>query len=58
MDKKLAEKIVELGAYNAGFIEVSEIPFDRELRKSCEMNYCGNYNKNWTCPPMHNQFRC
>ena len=45
------EKLVALGANKAGFIAVSDIPFDRELRKSCEMNYCGNYGKNWTCPP-------
>lgn len=29
----------------------SDIVIVAELRKSCEQNYCGNYNKNWMCPP-------
>lgn len=48
----LIKTIEKLGAHKAGSIEVSKIPFDKELRKSCELNYCGNYNKNWTCPPL------
>lgn len=38
------------------FADNKEIPVDTieikpEVRKYCEMNQCGNYGKNWTCPP-------
>lgn len=32
-------------------IPVSSIVFSHEVRKACETNVCGNYNKCWTCPP-------
>ncbi|MCF8026240.1 MAG: DUF2284 domain-containing protein [Desulfobacteraceae bacterium] len=32
-------------------ISSEEIVFRSEVRKLCEMNTCGNYGKNWTCPP-------
>lgn len=32
-------------------ISVSEINFYPSLRQLCETNYCGAYNKNYTCPP-------
>ena len=43
--------IMEL-AKNEGFTNVAVIPadklvFDRELRKYCEENVCGNYGKNY-----------
>lgn len=48
--------IIEL-AKNEGFTNVAVIPadklvFDRELRKYCEENVCGNYGKNYSCPPF------
>ena len=48
--------IMEL-AKNEGFTNVAVIPadklvFDRELRKYCEENVCGNYGKNYSCPPF------
>lgn len=49
--KKLAEEAVKRGAFKAGVIDVEKIPFEAELRKSCEVNYCGNYGRNWMCPP-------
>jgi predicted metal-binding protein len=38
------------------FSHVKEISVDRislvdEVRKMCEQNRCGQYGKNWTCPP-------
>ncbi len=45
------EKIEKLGANRAEVIEVNKIVFYPELRKYCEMNQCGAYGKNWTCPP-------
>ncbi|MFZ7120105.1 MAG: DUF2284 domain-containing protein [Eubacteriaceae bacterium] len=32
-------------------IPVKNIKIEDEVRKLCEQNYCGNYNKIWTCPP-------
>lgn len=32
-------------------IPVDAIELKEEVRKLCEQNTCGNYNKNWTCPP-------
>lgn len=46
------QMILEKGAKNSSVIEVSGIHFDPELRKACEQNYCGNFGKNWTCPPL------
>ena len=47
----LAEQAVTLGAYKASVIPVEKIPFDPSLRQACAANTCGNYGKNWTCPP-------
>jgi len=45
---KLSE---ESGAFRSYIIDVDKIPFDKELRKYCAMNYCGFYGKNYACPP-------
>ena len=42
---------------NSGFDKVSEIstkdiPFEPSLISLFEMNTCGNYGKNYTCPPL------
>ncbi|MCF8096190.1 MAG: DUF2284 domain-containing protein [Desulfobacteraceae bacterium] len=29
----------------------ADVVFSDEVRKLCEMNTCGNYGKNWICPP-------
>ncbi len=49
--QNLAEKSVELGAYKAHVINTDEIVFDKELRKFCEANLCGNFGRNHMCPP-------
>ncbi|MDP4133485.1 MAG: DUF2284 domain-containing protein [Bacillota bacterium] len=51
MYEKLIKNITENGAYKASIINVSDIPFEPDLRKACESNQCGNYGKSWTCPP-------
>ena len=38
-------------AHEYAAIPVEKITFCRELLKACESNMCGQYNKNWTCPP-------
>ena len=49
--EKLIQQALQAGADKAFVIEVKEIPFDPELRKFCEANRCGSYNRNHACPP-------
>lgn len=39
------------GAAHASIVSVSDITFQPELREACKQNHCGNYDRNWTCPP-------
>ena len=32
-------------------ISPKDITFSENVRKACEVNYCGRYGKSWTCPP-------
>lgn len=47
----LIEELINAGAYKAAVIETADIPFDKSLRDYCTMNMCGQYGKNWACPP-------
>lgn len=47
----LSELAVSLGAYKAAVIPVTDVTTDPSFRALCEKNVCGNYGKNWTCPP-------
>ena len=42
---------LELGASKAEEIPVSKLVFQPELRALCEQNHCGQYGRNYTCPP-------
>ena len=44
---KLIKLALEAGASNANILPVAEIPFDPTLRKLCEDNRCGKYNRNY-----------
>lgn len=48
----LIKMALEAGASNANVLPVAEIPFDPTLRKLCEDNRCGKYNRNYGCPPF------
>jgi predicted metal-binding protein len=39
-----------------GLVSTADIIFLPELRKACEQNICGNYAKNWGCPPGNGTF--
>ncbi|MDR2368740.1 MAG: DUF2284 domain-containing protein [Deltaproteobacteria bacterium] len=39
------------GADGAAMIDVAGIVFSPGFRAFCEDNRCGNYNRNWRCPP-------
>ena len=47
----LTQKTKEFGAAASAVINTADIQFVPEFRKSCEMNTCGNFGKNWMCPP-------
>ena len=49
--KKICNDIINIGADKTCCIDVGEIVFNTDFRKSCEENRCGHYNKNYTCPP-------
>ena len=49
--EKLIQQAIAAGADHAFVIDVADIPFDTELRKFCEANRCGKFNRNHACPP-------
>jgi predicted metal-binding protein len=51
LEENLVKFCIEAGAYKAFVITTDKIPFDENLRSYCEANYCGNYGKNYACPP-------
>lgn len=40
-----------LNGFQASIISTDQLVFVPEYRKYCEDNLCGNYNKNYACPP-------
>ena len=42
---------LSLGAYKASVIPVTEVETDPSFRDLCASNVCGNYGRNWMCPP-------
>jgi len=48
----LIEKIKEIGFDNVAEIDVAEIGFEPSLISLCEKNTCGNYGRNYACPPL------
>ena len=41
----------EVGIENSAFMNAKDLVFEFEFRKYCEMNQCGNFGKNYGCPP-------
>jgi predicted metal-binding protein len=50
-EEKLVNICIEAGAFKAFVLTTDNIPFDVSLRSYCEANICGNYGKNYACPP-------
>ena len=44
-------KLYEAGFTEAGEINISDLVFDRTIRKICEDNKCHGYGRSWACPP-------
>jgi len=49
--KELFEQALNGRAFEYAVISTGALNFVPELIKACESNVCGNYNKNWVCPP-------
>lgn len=49
--EKLLSEIKEFGAHNSAVIDGKDIVYDPELLNACKQNFCGNYGRNWMCPP-------
>ena len=50
-EEELLKKAKEAGFDNCRILPAGELSFDHSLRKYCEVNYCGNYGNNYSCPP-------
>lgn len=47
----LTDAALALGAFRASVIPVDDIETDASFRDLCASNACGNYGRNWMCPP-------
>lgn len=50
-EEKMKEMALENGFTYAEWMDVKDLQFDGSLRKYCEENLCGNYGRNYACPP-------
>ncbi len=50
--RQVLQQAQTFGFYKAKIINMAEVPFDSAFRKYCEDNRCGEYNANYSCPPM------
>ena len=48
---RLTELALSLGAFRASVIPVEDMETDASFRDLCAANVCGNYGRNWMCPP-------
>ena len=48
---RLTDLALSLGAFRASVIPVEAIETDASFRDLCAANVCGNYGRNWMCPP-------
>ena len=48
---RLSALALSLGAYKASVIPVDAVETDAAFRDMCAANACGNYGRNWMCPP-------
>lgn len=48
---QLCSEVIRLGAYRANVVKTADACLDRSFRSLCESNACGNFGRNWMCPP-------
>lgn len=49
--EELRREALRLGAFRAEILDVKRISLDASFRTLCISNACGNYGKNYMCPP-------
>ena len=49
--EKLIKEAIDAGFSQAGELNVSSLEFMQEVRDMCSADRCGQYGKNWCCPP-------
>ena len=52
MSKEELICLAEERGFTAAVIETAQIPVDAKFRPFCEENRCGQYNANYSCPPV------
>ncbi|MFR1724237.1 DUF2284 domain-containing protein [Emergencia timonensis] len=50
-DYEILKVAAAAGIDKAAMVDADDLVFEYEFRKYCEMNNCGNYGKNYGCPP-------
>lgn len=50
-EEKIRETALQDGFAYAEWMDVKDLQFDGSLRRYCVENLCGNYGKNYACPP-------
>ena len=48
---RITDLALSLGSFRAAVIPVESIETDAAFREMCAANVCGNYGRNWMCPP-------
>lgn len=48
---KIIDRALELGFSVAAPLDVSTLELREDVRAACAENKCGQYEKNWACPP-------
>ena len=48
---ELVKAALEAGADKAAVIDISDVVVSESFRTTCEGNQCGNFGRNWSCPP-------
>ena len=49
--KKIIEKALKAGFSDAAPLDLATLELREDVRAACAENKCGQYGKNWTCPP-------
>lgn len=49
--EEIVSLALEEGFYKASIIDTDKVIINPDFRKYCEENRCGNYGKNYSCPP-------
>ena len=50
--EQMTRMALTLGAYKAEVVPVALVQTDVAFRAMCERNACGNFGRNWMCPPF------